>query len=295
MYIVVKLLFILSCGLCLSFRQYHTPRYHRTTEASSGSRYHGHSDFLKSSSIVNKFASPTPSVTTLGSTSVAIDAFRAVASVPVMYSLMSFNEYITHRYYQHNEITKLPLLRMLKLGGGGHIEHHAETYDDMSLKTDERWKRSPAAQKLNSDKYRGTAFTWEVTGLMFLQLLVTCIPTLKLVLNINPLVAIAMIFPSLALHTLIWNALHPWMHGLPEIPMQEGPPAKLLRHFRSSKFFQFLYSNHQGHHVMSGLRKYNVCCPGFDHLLGTYTKECDWKAKVRPNFQIQQDAIVGAI
>ena len=29
---------------------------------------------------------------------------------------------------------------MIKLKGGGHVEHHAETYDDMSLKKDERWR-----------------------------------------------------------------------------------------------------------------------------------------------------------
>jgi len=200
-----------------------------------------------------------------------------------MYSLMSFNEYITHRFYQHNEITKLPLLKSLKLGGGGHIEHHAETYDDMSLKVDDRWKRTPASIKLDSDKYRGTAFTWQVTGLMFLQLVVTCVPTLKLLLNISPLTAIfAMIVPSLALHTLIWNALHPHMHGLPDIPLMEGPPAKWLAYLRSTAFFKFLYQNHEGHHVLGGLKNYNVCCPGFDHVLGSYVKESDWRPKVKP-------------
>merc|ERR1712216_988848 len=56
---------------------------------------------------------------------------------------MSANEYVTHRYYQHNEVGKLDIYQTLrkmgkipKLDGGGHIEHHAETYDDMSLKTD---------------------------------------------------------------------------------------------------------------------------------------------------------------
>jgi len=55
---------------------------------------------------------------------------------------MSANEYVTHRYYQHNEIGKVEVYQTLrkmdkipKLDGGGHIEHHAETYDDMTLKT----------------------------------------------------------------------------------------------------------------------------------------------------------------
>jgi len=34
-----------------------------------------------------------------------------------------------------------------KLDGGGHVEHHAETYDDMQLKIDdEAWMRSAPAQ-----------------------------------------------------------------------------------------------------------------------------------------------------
>lgn len=85
-------------------------------------------------------------------------AFKYIAAAPAMYGLMSVNEYVTHRYFQHAEFNKLAFFRFfnLKIGGGGHIEHHAETLDDMSLKTDERWLRTPAANSLNSDPYRGT-------------------------------------------------------------------------------------------------------------------------------------------
>ena len=69
---------------------------------------------------------------------------NTLAGFPLMYALMSANEYVTHRYYQHNEIGKLELYQTLrkmnkipKLDGGGHVEHHAETYDDMLLKTDD--------------------------------------------------------------------------------------------------------------------------------------------------------------
>ena len=31
----------------------------------------------------------------------------AAAGVPLMYALMSANEYVTHRYYQHNEVGSL--------------------------------------------------------------------------------------------------------------------------------------------------------------------------------------------
>jgi hypothetical protein len=41
-----------------------------------------------------------------------------------------------------------------------HVEHHAETYDDMSLKKDTRWRRTSAAASLDTDEWRGTPRCW---------------------------------------------------------------------------------------------------------------------------------------
>lgn len=98
-------------------------------------------------------------------------AAASLIAVPTLYCLMSINEYITHRYYQHTEFNKNSILQVIarffnlptKIKGGGHVEHHAETYDDMTLKTDDAWRRTPAAKSLDNDVYRGTAFNWEVT------------------------------------------------------------------------------------------------------------------------------------
>jgi hypothetical protein len=206
-----------------------------------------------------------------------------IAAVPIMYSMLSINEYITHRYYQHTDLNKMSLVKKLnlKVKGGGHVEHHAETYDDMSLKTDARWRKSPAAQLLDVDKFRGTAFKWDIIPVMFLQLVVTCIPVMKLTLGFSALRTLAWIVPSLLLHTALWNALHPNMHGLPEVNSLEGPPGGLFSFLRGSKYFNFLYQNHQGHHVVGGQGNYNVCCPGTDHLVGTYIKESIWRSKMK--------------
>jgi hypothetical protein len=82
-----------------------------------------------------------------------------------MYALFSINEYVTHRWYQHNEIGKVPLYKFLRskslaprIDGGGHVEHHAETYDDMSLKTDDAaWMAAVPAQRLMADPWVRTA------------------------------------------------------------------------------------------------------------------------------------------
>ena len=157
-----------------------------------------------------------------------------------MYSAMSINEYITHRYYQHagfnNNWLMQTIFKGLKINGGGiefshllthlfthsithlligHIEHHAETLDDMSLRTDARWLLSPASKVLSSDPYRGTAFSWSVTGLMFLQMIATTLPILFYLLKFSLSHTLLIIAPSLLLHVSIWNCLHPNMHYLP--------------------------------------------------------------------------------
>merc|ERR1719353_1596808 len=124
----------------------------------------------------------------------AATVVRDLAALPTMYALMSANEYMTHRYFQHLEFNRpetFPELKRLiaavtgdpvapKLSGDGHVEHHAETYDDMSLKSDERWRRTPASMSLDDDDYRGTAFHWKATGIMTLQMVPTTLPTYAL-------------------------------------------------------------------------------------------------------------------
>lgn len=71
------------------------------------------------------------------------------------------------------------------------------------------------------------------------------------------------------------------MHNLPEVPFSHGPPSRVLSWLRGTSYFNYLYQNHEGHHVLSGQANYNVCCPLVDHLVGTYVEESVWKKKVR--------------
>jgi len=213
---------------------------------------------------------------------------QLVVGVPVMYGLLSANEYVTHRYYQHNEIGKVELYQTLrkmdkipKLDGGGHIEHHAETYDDMSLKTDNPvWMASAPAQRMIGNTYRGTAFTWGVTRDMLLQCIPTVFPVYALMGWSIP-ETLAIWLPSMLLHGLIWNALHPDMHGLPEVPASDGLPSEALSFLRGSPYFEYIRLNHVGHHVASGKANYNVCLPGVDFLVGTHMPEEEWRPLVR--------------
>jgi len=235
----------------------------------------------------------TKVVAMAGAETAVVVAARWALAVPTMYAVVSFNEYVTHRWFQHAEFNKTDWMKALwckvtgaevapKADGGGHIEHHAETLDDMSLKTDPKWLKSEPAKMLVKSKYRGTAFEYDVTGLMTMQMLPTSIPILALMGFSAPSVA-AIIIGSVALHAAVWNSLHPAMHGMEDIPLKEGLniPLAMAKKLRKTSYYDWLYKNHMGHHVMSGRMNYNVCCPGMDHVLGTYCPEEQWVPKAR--------------
>lgn len=249
-------------------------------------------------------AAPQPALRVPAQPEMFLSVPKVLVSVPVLYSLMSVNEYITHRWYQHEEfnrdhwlqrfcqqigrlVFKRPMQlpdgrkNMIKIKGGGHVEHHAETYDDMSLKKDARWRQTPAAASLDSDEFRGTAFTWMVTVLMTIQMLPTTLPVFMGLLRFTFLETFAVLLPGMLIHALVWNMLHPPMHGLPEVPISVGAPSAPLRFLRNTFFFKYIYENHQGHHVLGGQVNYNVCCPLTDHLLGTYVAPAVWTKKMR--------------
>jgi len=248
-------------------------------------------------------SAPTACRRTAVEPQMALGASKWALAAPTLYALMSMNEYVTHRWYQHEEFNRdhwfqrfcqhaarvlgrrplfLPNGRrnQIKLKGGGHVEHHAETYDDMSLKKDPRWRRTPAAASLDSDRFRGTAFTWAVTGIMTVQMLPTTLPVFAL-LGFSLLQTMSILLPGMLIHALVWNMLHPPMHGLPAVPASFGAPSWPLERLRNTAYFKYIYENHQGHHVLGGQCNYNVCCPLTDHLLGTYVKPATWAKKMR--------------
>lgn len=230
-------------------------------------------------------------VTTCALPEVVTSGAEAVAAVGAMYSLMSVNEYITHRYYQHDEISKFDFLKKIRaenpdlvaiLDGGGHVEHHAETLDDMSLRQDEKWKRTEMYQRLDDEKneWRGTAFNWNITGLMCAQMAPQVYPVYMGIFGWGFMPTTAFFGAGMILHALVWNALHPNMHGLHDITLKDGAPSSVFAFMRGSWYFNYLYDNHKGHHISGGRTNYNVACPLVDHLVGTYETKAEWTARL---------------
>ena len=198
-------------------------------------------------------------------------AMQGVLGVIALYIIMSINEYVVHRYYQHLGWNTSGVFMFLKpmiptlprLKSSGHVEHHRETLDDMSLDT-------RSHHILDVDPYRGTAFSWSISAIMTLEIALQSYPILWL-LGWSWTWSTVGLVAGVGFHAAVWQALHPAMHGLPDPPLAYGMPGWLLARFRESPYFRFLYVNHVGHHRVPGAHaNYNVCYPLADHLFGTY-------------------------
>lgn len=197
-------------------------------------------------------------------------ALQGVVGLAGLYVIMSVNEYCVHRYYQHLGLNKTVIFRWLRnkfnwgnLKTTGHVEHHKETLDDMSL----NMQPDPI---LDNDPFRGTAFSWSVSMVMTIEIAIQSYPWLWLCgwsLQASTLALAA----AMSLHAAVWQTLHPWMHELADPPVKYGVPGWSLKWVRHSGYFRFLYANHEGHHRAPGSHgNYNVCCPLADHMFGTY-------------------------
>ena len=122
---------------------------------------------------------------------------------------------------------------------------------------------------------------------MTVQMLPSVLPTYALMGWSLP-ETVGLLLPSMLVHAVIWNAIHPPMHGLPPVPLTMGfgtavPGGQALSEWLlESAYGRWIYENHMGHHVLGGQCNYNVCCPLTDHLLGTYVPTASWQPKMRP-------------
>jgi len=242
---------------------------------------------------------------TMHADGLAASAVQYTVALPMMYALLSAHEYMSHKYLMHLELSRPDTWVWLKslidrlagsekaleraIEANGHVEHHAETLDDMALRNDERWKRTPVAKTLDPDEWRGTAFNWQNFLIVAVTMPVYVIPTFA-TMGWSAPETMAIFLPCLLLQMLVWNALHPPMHGLRPVPAHVGPPSWVLADWLlESAYGKWLFENHMGHHVMGGRCNYNVVCPLADQLLGTYVPPEVWVREMRP---VAEDANV---
>jgi len=241
------------------------------------------------STVSRSTAKCKPALTTMHAEGLVVTAIRHTVALPTMYALLSAHEYMTHRYLMHlgdrrslkKWITQALRIDRLAAEDNGHMEHHAETLDNMGLRNDTRWRLSPASVALDHDQFRGTAFNWQNYAIVALTMPIYVVPVFAL-MGWSLEQTMAIFLPSVLLHMLVWNALHPPMHGMPFVPAHVGPPSWVLAGFlRRGRIGRWLYLNHAGHHVLRGKANYNVVCPLADHLFGTYVPPERWMGEMQ--------------
>ena len=146
--------------------------------------------------------------------------------------------------------------------GSHHLDHHAETNPDMSL--------SRKSHNLDSDLYRGTAFKWKTSFLIFVIALPQAY-SLDFLFNgkiAHPWLDTCLVLALAIYQSIMWNSIHPKLHNVPNVVLKKGMPSILLG---SNCFIRLLQENHIEHHRTKGRKNFNVTLLGADFLLGTHS------------------------
>lgn len=203
---------------------------------------------------------------------VAPVVWLAVSGSAVLYVVISFTEYIYHRYVQHLDLNREAWYKWARkslgaptLVGDFHMLHHRETLNSMQIDP------LPLQEWSDVTVHRGTAATWLSFVKMVCCVMLPSHPLLCMLGWSGPFAALAVAAATL-LHLMAYNALHPQLHGLPDVSMEQGPPS-LGFGFQDSVVADWLRAYHVVHHRTYAKRNFNVCCPLVDHLLGTHAAD----------------------
>jgi len=173
--------------------------------------------------------------------------FSYILPIAVTYAVMSISEWFLHAKLMHDPRTRM---------GKFHIAHHQEVNNDMTL----RMKKNDPY--LSDAEWRGTGFSWRmIRRLMPLVIIMGAIGHL-----VFGTVSLVLVFLLFAYTVLVWNAVHPFMHGLSQPPFSYGPSLPLLI---PDVWRNYLVSHHTKHHTYGGTRNFNVTLPGADVLFGS--------------------------
>lgn len=162
--------------------------------------------------------------------------------------IMSINEWFVHKFLMHNINTQL---------GYSHLSHHKETNYDMSLKKN--------MKNLDLDKYRGTVFSYKTSIYIFAVALIQILILWYFIFNKNYFIPIILTCIISAYQGIVWNSVHTYMHGMPNVKYNIGFPSIV-----PPKYLSFLENNHIKHHRSKGTKYFNITLPIADYIFGTY-------------------------
>lgn len=177
--------------------------------------------------------------------------FKYIIGIVSIILLGSLYEYIAHRFIMHN---------ISNFVGKAHIEHHKETNDDMSLQY-----TSSFLDKI--DKERNLIIRYEMNIQFFIFLLVFGLLIWRFLIGTNYYVPIIVAFLITCYVGLIWNSIHPQMHGREPYNGESGFPGIIPR-----KFLGFFEKHHMKHHKSKGTKNFNITLPLVDFFINVINK-----------------------
>mmetsp|Transcript_10353 Transcript_10353/g.25707 ORF Transcript_10353/g.25707 Transcript_10353/m.25707 type:complete len:174 (-) Transcript_10353:190-711(-) len=168
--------------------------------------------------------------------------------LPAVYAIFSWSEWFVHKHVMHTALLD-----------DSHMAHHCETRYDMSL--------SFCSDSLDTDVYRGTAFSWPCT------ICIAAIAWAEAALvyaaiygNVRVTTVTAVVLGCALYQGVMWNTVHTRMHGMRPPSVLHGAPSIGVRNM----WTDYLECNHIEHHHSYGKRRFNVTLPGADFFMGTY-------------------------
>ena len=183
---------------------------------------------------------------------------RLALQLVVLYLLVSGLEWVIHAKIMHGDpdtLRRLPLCgERLSREAESHLMHHRIVGADMRMET---------------DNHKNLHLAWNVTIICALVLAVMMWLT---GLYSTPTILFAA--PACALLvSYMWNSWHSRFHAK-EISSTIGIPNRPELP-NDNWLYRFLWKYHALHHTQKGIKyNFNITCPGFDLVMGTYLDKC---------------------
>jgi sterol desaturase/sphingolipid hydroxylase (fatty acid hydroxylase superfamily) len=194
-----------------------------------------------------------------------------------IYCVISLIEWILHRYLMHRHRIVKDLMDYFNINDC-HLNHHKETRIDQSL-----------PDNFMEEGIVFNIFDGEIIGIIFFLFLNTYlywlfVPGFKQSFSLTFIFVFIFLVSNLYYYS--WSSIHSHYHKRyieANKPLPNNPQNTIyspLRFFvpdESSSVYKYLYQYHTLHHLNKGDTKcnYNIICPLFDFIFGTYKSNVD--------------------
>lgn len=194
-----------------------------------------------------------------------------------IYCVISYFEWFLHHYVMHSNGFAKPIMDYYKLKNS-HLDHHIECKLDQSLPDD--FIEEGIVFNMKDGENIALCILLFMSAYVYWQFF----PRFKQSFSLS--FVFGFIFLISVLYFYIWSSIHSHYHNRyveANQPLKNNPQLTIYSPYRffipndSSFLYKYLYKYHTLHHLNKGQVKcnYNIICPMFDYLFGTYKANVD--------------------